>query len=215
MVAGNVQHNVKLIFQVFALDGGKPQLDRLHFAALIGLQGIVLLDAQGADGVAGDRKDGIDHGVLQLARRVPGSVAVLAALGGGDRILVFQHTACTGPCVGQAVHDDNAVRADNIGPHPDVLNVLFHTVGRVHVCVQELPGGDGQVAAGGVFQGAVVFGIDQGNFAPVPGHAIGNVQGAESFAAAGYPLQRHAQLGFLPCGRGKQIQRFRHQVSSF
>ena len=83
VVAGNVQHNVKLIFQVFALDGGKPQLDRLHFAALIGLQGIVLLDAQGADGVAGDRKDGIDHGVLQLARRVPGSVAVLAALGGG------------------------------------------------------------------------------------------------------------------------------------
>ena len=198
VVTADVQHQVELILHIVPLHGGHAHLHRHLLAAVVLGEHIILLDPQGADGVAVDRQQVVDEIVLDAAGLVPGGIAVLVGLG-GNAGLDLQHTAGAVPGMGQAVHDDHALRPD--GAHGGVhsLLVVGRRVRRGELDV--IKGPDAQIRTVGVQLAALVLSINEADLLEIPaGHAGGQQQSAQGLAAAGHAGQCNAELGFFTGG---------------
>ena len=108
--------------------------------------------------MAVDRQQIVDEIVLDTSGLVPRGVTVLAGFR-SDVGLDLQHAARVAPCMGKAVHDDHAVRADLLHGGVHAFLVMLRRVGRFQLDVPELA--DAQICAVGVQLAAPVLSIDE------------------------------------------------------
>ena len=108
-----LEHDVKFVLRVFALDRSEPDFDRHLLASVVHFHGIRHFGTHGNDGVAINRKNCVDKVVLNLACLVPRGIVVFAALLGDFRFDV-KHTALVVPRVRKAVHNRHTVRTDRL-----------------------------------------------------------------------------------------------------
>ena len=193
MLTVELEHDVKLILCVLALDGRQSDLDRDLLAAVVQLHGIRHLDAHGDDCVAVRREDRVDESVLDFAGFVPCGIVVLAVLT-GNLGLDVEHAALVVPGVGKAVHNDDAVASYRLRGGADVFDVLVRRIRRLHGLPEKRPGAE--VLAAAVEPGAFVLGVDQGDLVPVAGDAVGKIQRRQRFAAARRSGDGDTRLGF-------------------
>ena len=158
MVPSDGEHDVKFILHIVPLHRSKAHFYRHLLAAVVLGEDIILLDPQGADGVAVDRQQIVDEIVLDTSGLVPRGVTVLAGFR-SDVGLDLQHAARVAPCMGKAVHDDHAVRADLLHGGIHAFLVMLRRVGRFQLDVPELA--DAQICAVGVQLAAPVLSIDE------------------------------------------------------